>query len=195
MKILIASANEHKVREVESILREKNIDALSLRDFPPMPEVPENGTTLEENSLIKALAYHKETGMPVIADDTGLFVDALNGEPGVYSARYAGEDATYSDNCNKLLQELKNIGVEFSQAKFKTVICYLKDSDDFDFYEGEVKGKIINEKRGDNGFGYDPLFIPDGYNLTFAEMSDEEKNKVSHRARAVEKFINNFRTL
>lgn len=195
MNILVASANEHKVKEVESILRDQKVITLSLRDFPPMPEVPENGTTLEENSLIKALAYHEETGMSVIADDTGLLVDALNGEPGVYSARYAGEFASYSDNCKKLLKELTNIGIEFSPAKFKTVICYLKDSDDFNFYIGEVSGKIINEMRGDNGFGYDPLFIPDGYNTTFAEMTDEEKNKISHRARAVENFLNNFRKL
>lgn len=189
MKILIASANNHKVQEIKSILSEKNIDVVSLNDFPPIPDVPETGITLEENSHIKALAYHKETGLPVIADDTGLFVDALNGEPGVYSARYAGEEATYSDNCNKLISEFKKLGLESSPAHFKTVICYLKNENEYKFFEGQVDGTIITQLHGTNGFGYDPLFIPDGYNITFAEMTNTQKNELSHRAIAVKRFV------
>lgn len=193
MKILIASANNHKVEEIKSILSEKNIDVVSHNDFPPIPDVAETGVTLEENAHIKALAYHKETGLPVIADDTGLFVDALNGKPGVYSARYAGDDATYSDNCNKLISELKKLGLKSSPAHFMTVICYLKNENDFKFFEGRVNGMIATELCGTNGFGYDPLFIPDGYDITFAEMTNTQKNELSHRARAVKKFVEGVR--
>lgn len=187
-KLLIASNNLHKIKEISEILSGLEIKILSLKDFPDFPEVEETGNTLEENSLIKAKAISEKFNLPTLADDTGLFVDALNGEPGVYSARYAGENATYSDNCEKLLLNLKDIEGKERTASFTSVLClYISETEHY-FFKGNVEGRIIKKSRGDNGFGYDPLFVPKGFAKTYAEMGDVKKNELSHRALALKKF-------
>jgi len=189
MNILLATNNRHKAEELAAILG--GIDALkviTLRDLPIAPSEPvEDGDSLEANAYIKAREIFDATGIPTVADDTGLEVDALNGAPGVYSARYAGADATYEDNCRKLLAEMRDVPDENRTARFRTVICYT-DGTVTQFVEGSVEGRIVDDMRGDGGFGYDPLFLPTGSDRTFAEMSAEEKNGISHRARAVEKL-------
>ena len=162
----------------------------SSRDFGICIDVEENGITLEENAFKKALKNYQVLNMPVISDDTGLFVEAINGEPGVFSARYAGIDSTYSENCNKLLSVMNNIPESKRSAGFESVICLLINETEFYFFKGICKGLILNEIRGKNGFGYDPLFVPDGYDQTFAELSNSVKNKISHRALALQKFKN-----
>lgn len=195
-KILIASGNSHKIKEISSIISDiPSLELTSLNNFGVSLEVDENGSTLEENALIKAKAVYKLLEIPVISDDTGLFVNALNGEPGIYSARYAGIDASYEDNCNKLLNNLKEIDDENLQADFKCCICLLINSDEYYFFEGICRGKICRSPKGENGFGYDPVFLPDGFEKTFAELTDDEKNLISHRGRALEKlkeFLINF---
>lgn len=188
-KILIASGNSHKIKEISSIISDiPSLEMTSLKNFGISLEVDENGSTLEENALIKAKAVYKLLEMPVISDDTGLFVNALNGEPGIYSARYAGVDASYKDNCNKLLKNLREIEDDKLQADFKCCICLLINSDKYYFFEGICRGKICRSPRGENGFGYDPVFLPDGFEKTFAELTDDEKNVISHRGRALEKL-------
>ncbi|HRE41880.1 MAG TPA: RdgB/HAM1 family non-canonical purine NTP pyrophosphatase [Ignavibacteria bacterium] len=195
-KLIIASNNNHKISELRNILSDlNNIDIRSLRDENIFIEVDETGGTLEENAYLKASEIHQISGLPVIADDTGLFVDSLNGNPGVHSARYAGENSTYKQNCVKLISELNKLKLNFSRAEFKTVICFINEKGEEKYFEGIVKGKIITEFRGENGFGYDPLFIPDGFEKTFAELSDDEKNNLSHRAMAVKKFAEYFKKL
>jgi XTP/dITP diphosphohydrolase len=185
-ELIIASNNKHKIEEISQILSGCGIKIFSLKDFPEFPDPEETGTTLFENSLIKAKAVCGKFGKPAIADDTGLFVNSLKGEPGVYSARYSGENATYESNCEKLLKELQ--AHKDRSAEFRSVIClYINDSEKY-FFEGIVKGNIINEKRGSNGFGYDPLFVPEGMNKTFAELTEAEKNKISHRSLALQKL-------
>ncbi|MBS1516194.1 MAG: RdgB/HAM1 family non-canonical purine NTP pyrophosphatase [Bacteroidetes bacterium] len=185
-KLVIASNNGHKIEEISSILSGSEMKIFSLKDFPEFPDPEETGNTLEENSLIKAKAVSEKFNMPAIADDTGLFVNALNGEPGVYSARYSGENATYESNCQKLLDELKD--KPDRSAEFRSVIClYINEPEKY-FFEGIVKGSIINEKRGEKGFGYDPLFLPLHSEKTFAELTGEEKNKISHRSLALQKL-------
>ncbi len=188
-KILIASNNPHKITEIKSVLKDVNdIQILSPKDLGIDADVVEDGNSLEENALIKAKAIHKISNLPCVSDDTGLFVDALNGEPGIYSARYSGESATYADNCNKLLTNLKNTPDENRTARFESVICFYENENKNHFFKGICKGKIIKEPRGENGFGYDPLFMPDGFDRTFAEMPDDDKNKISHRGKALEGF-------
>lgn len=191
MNILLATNNRHKAEEIEAILSDLNgISVLTLSDYGrELPEPVEDGVTLEENAWIKAKEIHDATGLPVLADDTGLEVDQLDGAPGVYSARYAGESATYDDNCNALLDAMK--GATSRTARFRTVICYV-DTLRTLFAEGEVKGMITEEKRGEGGFGYDPIFCPEGSEKTFAEMSSEEKNQISHRGRALRNFHSTF---
>lgn len=188
MDVIFASHNENKVSEIRAILPEK-INLLSLNDIGFLDEIEENGTTLEENSKIKAETLYKLTGKNVFADDTGLFVESLNGAPGVHSARYAGTGNS-KDNREKLLKELENS--THRKAYFKTTIC-LFWKDEIYFFNGEIHGEIIPEERGEKGFGYDSIFVPDSYNQTFAEMNLNEKNKISHRTKAVEKLINFFR--
>lgn len=184
MNILIATGNPHKGAEIAAILSAiSNTTILTLADLPEaLPEPIEDGATLEENAYIKAREIFEATGIPTLADDTGLEVEALNGAPGVYSARYAGEDATYDDNCNRLLAELGESSAR--EARFRTVICYVDQFRTL-FSEGVVEGEITMERRGDGGFGYDPLFLPAGSDLTYAELSPDEKNRSSHRARAL----------
>lgn len=185
-KILVATNNKHKIKEIKSVLTSvKNISVLSLNDFGITADISEDGKTLEDNALLKAEHVFKLLNIPAISDDTGLFVDALYGEPGIYSARYAGENATYKDNCDKLLSALKNVTMNERKARFESVICFYKANSEYIFFKGVCHGRIIEEERGENGFGYDPVFVPDGSAKTFAELSDQEKNIISHRALAL----------
>lgn len=190
IKILVASNNSHKITEINYALKDiPNVKIHSLKDFGIKTEVIENGETLEANAFKKAKEIYDVLKIPALSDDTGLFADALNGEPGVYSARYAGDTASYYDNCIKLLSNLKNTPFENRTAAFETVICFYVNNYKHYFFKGICRGIISNVLKGKNGFGYDPVFIPEGYNISFAEMSEEEKNKISHRALA----LNNFR--
>jgi XTP/dITP diphosphohydrolase len=184
MEIIFASNNDHKVREIRSII-DSSIKLLSLKDIDINEDIPEEEPHLEGNALAKARYVYSLTGMNVFADDTGLEVDALGGLPGVKSARFAGESRDFSANIDKLLLMLgsnKN-----RKAQFRTVIALIWDNKEY-LFEGIVEGNIISERRGAGGFGYDPVFIPDGKSRTFAEMPLAEKNTVSHRARALEKL-------
>lgn len=187
-ELLIASNNPHKTDEIKSILKDSGISVFTLNEKGIDIDVVENSDTLEGNALKKAKEISEASGLPVFSDDTGLFIEALDGRPGVYSARYAGENASYKDNCSKVINELKTLGIEASPAEFKTIICLYVSENEHHFFEGVCKGNIITVSKGINGFGYDPIFIPDGYDRTFAELNAEEKNKISHRGRAVNKF-------
>ncbi len=190
IKIILASNNPHKITEINYALKDiPNVKIFSLKDFGIKAEVIENGETLEVNAFKKAKEIYDILKIPTLSDDTGLFADALDGEPGVYSARYAGDNASYYDNCIKLLSNLENIPHEKRTAGFKTVICFYLNKSKHYFFNGICKGIIANDFKGENGFGYDPVFIPEGYTKSFAEMSEEEKNNISHRALA----LNNFR--
>jgi XTP/dITP diphosphohydrolase len=183
-KIVFATNNAHKLREIRAILGQ-NFEVISLKELEIYDDIPETSDTLPGNALQKAEFVFNRTGLDCFADDTGLEVDSLNGEPGVYSARYAGEDASFDDNMNKLLAEL---GAETNrQARFRTVIALIMNKQEH-FFEGSVEGEILKEKAGGSGFGYDPIFRPKGYNQSFAEMSEELKNKISHRGLAVQKL-------
>lgn len=188
--IFIASKNQHKIAEMKEILSRTGLSVLSMNDVQDLPDVTETGSTLQENAVLKALAVYEFTGLPSVADDTGLEVDALHGEPGVYSARYAGPDASYSDNLNKLLAELKKMNQENRKARFRTVIA-LKTSAGLQTFHGVCEGEILKSGRGSKGFGYDPVFLPDGYTESFGEMEESEKNRISHRALALKK-LNEF---
>ena len=183
-KILFGTNNQNKLQEIRQILDEK-YEVLSLKDLGKQMDVEETETTLEGNAILKATTYYHHTGIPCFADDTGLEVEALNGAPGVYSARYAGENCSYDDNVNKMLREM--IGKENRKAQFRTVIAFYDGSQTLTF-DGIVNGQIIQERRGTNGFGYDPIFLPEGYQETFAELSSEVKNSISQRGKAVRKF-------
>lgn len=185
-KVILSSGNRHKISEIKDILKNMPFEVISKDNLGYKGfDVEEDGKSLEENAFKKAEELHKLAGGIVIADDTGLFVDALNGEPGVYSARYAGEPVSYKDNNALLLKNLKNVSMEKRTAHFKTVIAVVFEDGSKMTAEGTVNGKIAREERGENGFGYDPLFIVEGTGKTFAEMTEEEKNKISHRARAL----------
>lgn len=191
MKIVFATNNKHKLEEIRSILGSR-VEVLSLADINCHDDIPETGTTLEANAMQKAEYIAKKYGMSVFADDTGLEVDALNGAPGVYSARYAGGDGHDSEaNMTKLLAELGENNNR--NARFRTVIALIITDDNgktttVKQFEGIVNGTIIRERRGGEGFGYDPIFQPEGYNETFAELGNDIKNTISHRARAVAKL-------
>ncbi|MAO63896.1 MAG: non-canonical purine NTP pyrophosphatase, RdgB/HAM1 family [Balneola sp.] len=185
-QLVIASRNPHKIQEMQQILQPLGIEVLSTQDFAELEEVVEDKETLQGNALKKARYVASETGLPALSDDTGLEVEALDGAPGVYSARYAGKNASYQDNVDKLLVELKNATTR--KAQFRTVVALVNGAEEFTF-EGVCKGEIITEKRGSGGFGYDPVFRPDGYEKTFAELDSETKNKISHRGRAIQKFV------
>ncbi len=181
-RLILSSGNKHKIQEIKNILQDLNIEILSkdelgFSDF----DVEEDRDTLEGNAFKKAEELSKLVKGIVISDDTGLFVDALNGEPGVFSARYAGENATYEDNNNLLLSKLEKVAIEKRTAQFKTIIAIVTENGDKYSAEGICEGTICFEPKGDNGFGYDPLFYPKGYDKTFAELSDSEKNSLSHR--------------
>jgi XTP/dITP diphosphohydrolase len=184
-EIVFATNNKHKLAEVSAMLGD-DYKVVSLNEIGCFDDIPETADTLKGNALQKAEWVKERYGYDCFADDTGLEVEALGGAPGVYSARYAGENVTYADNNRKLLQEMK--GKTNRNAAFKTVICLILNGETH-FFEGEVRGRIIEENRGTTGFGYDPLFIPDGYDVTFAEMGAELKNKISHRARATAALV------
>lgn len=181
-KLVFATNNAHKLEEIRAILGNK-VEVLSLNDISCHTDIPETADTLEDNAALKAQYIYEHYGLDCFADDTGLEVEALGGAPGVYSARYAGGEGHDSEaNMKKLLKELE--GENDRRAQFRTVICLIEGGKEH-FFEGIVKGGIIEEKRGASGFGYDPVFVPEGYEETFAEMGSEEKNRISHRARAV----------
>jgi XTP/dITP diphosphohydrolase len=184
MTIVFASNNENKIMEIRSILG-NSFSLLSLDEINIREDIPENEPQLEGNALSKARYINNATGLNVFADDTGLEIEALNGLPGVHSARFAGDARDSSENINKVLNMLGN--TENRKARFRTVIALILDKKEY-LFEGIVTGTIINERRGDKGFGYDPVFIPDGKTRTFAEMDLDEKNKTSHRARAFNKL-------
>lgn len=184
MEIVFASNNKNKIKEINHVLG-NSFTLLSLSDIKMEEDISENETTLEGNALVKAGYIHRATGLNVFADDTGLEIEALNGRPGVHSARFAGEDKNPNANIDKVLDLLG--GNPDRKARFRTVIALIFNGKEY-LFEGIVTGSIINEKRGRKGFGYDPVFIPDGKSLTFAEMELDEKNSISHRARAFKKL-------
>ena len=184
MKIVLATHNMDKCAEMKSIMRGTPVKLLTLNEYPKIGEIIENGRTLLENALIKAKTVHKLTNLPALADDTGLEVDILNGQPGIYSARYAGEKCSYSDNVNKLLQEMDNISSDKRIAHFCTAIAYVDDNMELTT-EGTVQGLITDKRKGIDGFGYDPVFYVPNMKKTYAEMSMDEKNQISHRGIAI----------
>ncbi len=186
--IVLASRNKHKIEELRETLRPLGIEMKSALEFPDLKEVEEDKLTLEGNAIKKARYVYEETGLPALADDTGLEVDALDGRPGVYSARYAGEDASYEDNVRKLLAELAGVDKKDRGAQFRTVAALVSDMGTHTF-EGICRGVILTSRRGEKGFGYDPVFQPKGYTETFAQMSAEIKNKISHRGKAIKQFL------
>ena len=187
MQIVLATHNRGKMEEMAAILGHLPVELLTLDAFPEIGDIPETGNTLKENAFIKAETVHRLTGLPALADDTGLEVDALNGAPGIYSARYAGADATFDDNCQKMLKELHGIPVEKRTARFRTVIAFVNGGEK-EWVEGVAEGRIIEEKRGIGGFGYDPIFYYPPLRKTFAELDSVEKNSISHRGKALSNF-------
>lgn len=185
-KLVLASRNKNKIEEMKALVSGLGIEVLSALDFPELEEVEEDLPTLEGNALKKARYVHKQTGMPALSDDTGLEVEALNGAPGVYSARYAGENVSYQDNVLKLLKEMN--GKKNRTAQFRTVVALVIIADEFTF-EGVCEGEIIEDQRGSKGFGYDPVFLPNGFDETFAELDASIKNEISHRGKAIQKVI------
>lgn len=183
--LLFATSNKNKVLEIKKVLP-KEFNIKSLDDIGFCEEIPENENTIEGNAIFKANYIYKKYNLNVFADDTGLEVDSLNGKPGVHSARYAGISKNSRDNINKLLKKLKN--KKNRKARFKTVIALILNSKIHTF-EGVVEGIITKKPKGENGFGYDPVFIPSGYTKTFGELSIEEKNSISHRSLAMNKLI------
>lgn len=184
-KLVFATNNAHKLEEIRAILGDK-VEILSLNDINCHADIPETADTLQGNAALKAQYIYENYGLDCFADDTGLEVEALNGAPGIYSARYAGGEGHDSEaNMKKLLSEMQD--KDNRKARFRTVICLIEGGEEH-FFEGIVNGSIIRERKGGAGFGYDPVFMPDGYLETFAEMGNDEKNKISHRARAVQKL-------
>lgn len=188
MKIVVASRNRKKVEELRRILEDLNLTLLSINDFPELEEVVEDGETFEENALKKARYVSRLTGLPALSDDSGIEVEALGGKPGVRSARYAGENATDEDNVKKLLEEMKHVPMENRKARFVCSIALVFPNGEEKVFFGYVTGRITMEPKGNFGFGYDPVFVPNGYDRTFAEMTPEEKNKLSHRKEALDKL-------
>ncbi len=185
--LVLATRNPHKTEEIRAMLADLSITVRDLTEFPDCPDVEEDGRTLEENAMKKALSAHRCTGLPVIADDTGLEVYYLLGAPGVYSARYAGEDATYEDNNQKLLKEMTQVPPRKRQARFRCVVALVGKGFE-QLFEGKVEGDILRSPRGTNGFGYDPVFRPEGEERSYAQLSAEEKNSISHRAIAIRRL-------
>jgi XTP/dITP diphosphohydrolase len=184
--IVLATTNKNKILEFQTILRDFGVEIRSVSEFGPIPSVEEDGQTFEENAYKKAYHTARVLGLPAIADDSGLVVQALHGEPGVFSARYAGVNATDDDNTSKLLKKMK--GIKDRRASFKCVLSIAVPSGPALTYEGECNGIIIDEKRGNLGFGYDPVFFFEEYGKTFAELSMQEKNSISHRGKALSEF-------
>lgn len=188
MKILLATNNKDKVFEIKKILTLPDLHILTLEDLNLKIEVDEDQKSLEGNAIKKARTVFEISGIPSVADDTGLFVEALNGAPGVLSSRYAGINASYADNWKKLLKDLEPFTNQRKNAYFKTVVCYYFQPEKYLLFDGVCKGQIAPDARGENGFGYDPVFIPDGFSQTYAEMTVEQKNLISHRNKAFAKL-------
>lgn len=191
MELVFATNNPHKLRELQQLLGDE-IHLLSLNDIGCNEEVPENQATLEGNAAEKSFFIFEKYGYNCFADDTGLEIEALDGEPGVYSARYAGEEKSAEANMARVLEKMK--GITNRKARFRTVISLVIDGKENQF-EGFVEGEILLEKRGTEGFGYDPIFQPDGVSQSFAEMNSEQKNQLSHRGRAVQKLVRYLKSL
>lgn len=183
MRVILASNNKNKIREMAQILEPFGMEVISQREAGADFVVEENGTTFRENAELKAAAVFETLNAPVIADDSGLMVDALNGAPGVYSHRYAGENATDKERCEKLLSELADVPEEKRTARFVCEICFIDEKGERHFFTGKCEGIIGTEEKGENGFGYDPVFYVGGVSL--AEMTDDEKNSISHRGEAL----------
>ena len=193
MKLVIATRNKHKLEEIRTLFTVPDLEIVSAFDFPDIPDVIEDGDTFEANSLKKALILARATGCWALADDSGLEVDALDKRPGIYSARYAGEPCDHAKNNAKLLEELAN--KTDRTARFRCVIALSSPTGQTQTVSGHVEGRIGHELRGTEGFGYDPLFIPDGHTTTFAELGPEIKNSISHRGRALKKALASWRPI
>lgn len=191
IELVFATNNQHKLGEMRQLAGDK-FHLYSLRDINCFDDIPETADTLEGNAALKARYVWEKFGKNCFADDTGLEVDALNGRPGVYSARYAGEDQNSEANLAKVLKELN--GNSNRVARFRTVICLIIEGVEY-FFEGIVDGRLLSEQRGKEGFGYDPIFVPDGFDKTFAEMDLNVKNKISHRSKATEKLLHFLQSL
>lgn len=187
MQLLVATRNRHKLRELRELLADLDLELVSAADLPGLPEISEDAPTLRDNAIKKAVETAKASGKLTLADDSGLEVDALQGEPGVYSARYAGPKATDHENNLKLLRALDGVPLEKRTARFRCVVAVADPAGLVDVVEGICNGMILTEERGGGGFGYDPLFIPDGQVKTFAELPPEVKNRISHRGKAMQK--------
>ena len=187
MDLIFATHNRHKVSEVQAMLP-AGIHVRSLSDLGCDEDIPETADTLQGNALQKAQFVHERYQCNCFADDTGLEIDALDGRPGVYSARYAGEGCSFDDNVRKVLAELENVPLAQRTARFRTVVALILDGRTY-FFEGKVEGLMTLERHGVEGFGYDPIFLPEGYGQTFAEMDASEKNRISHRGRAMAKMV------
>ncbi len=186
-KLVVASHNQGKINEIKNLLKQLNIEVISSAELN-IRDIEETGTTFAENAKIKAEATSLMCGLPCLADDSGLCVDALDGRPGVYSARYA-PDRNFKLGIQKLLSEIEQTKSNNRNAHFSCCLAFARPKEKTIFFEGRVDGKISSQPQGDNGFGYDPIFIPDGFNQTFAELGNDIKNTMSHRSRALEKFI------
>ncbi len=187
-ELIIATHNNDKKTEMQYALKDLEVKILSLDSFPEIGEIEESGSTLLENSFIKAKEVYRETGIPTLADDTGLEVEFLNGAPGVYSARYAGKNVTYEDNVKKLLSELSGVEKKLRAAQFRTVISFFSSKKEL-WVDGRIEGIITEKPIGEKGFGYDSVFFVPNRDLTFAQMGREEKNKISHRGLALKKMV------
>jgi XTP/dITP diphosphohydrolase len=188
MKILLASHNKDKAAEFRGLLQALPLELVTLDEFPHISPVEEDASTLEGNALKKAREVFRLTGIPALADDTGLEVRYLNDAPGVFSSRFAGPGATYDDNVRKLLRAMRGVPPRRRGARFRAVLAFVPAPGQQEFAEGIVNGVILESPRGTGGFGYDPIFVPHGQNKTYAEMDLREKNRVSHRARAMERM-------
>ena len=192
--IIISSSNKHKISEIITTIKPLFDKIYSLSDFPDIGDIKEDGTSIVENSFIKSRVAFNHTKLPSMADDTVLEVDHLMGDPGIYTARYAGENATYEENMDKLLKNLTGVPWEQRTARFKTVVTYVDGKHDF-FVEGCFEGKILESKQGDLGFGYDPIFYASAQNMSLGDMGLEQKNQISHRAIAIQKFVDKIKRL
>ncbi len=195
-ELVLATNNRHKAAELQALLSDVGVRIRTLAEFPDAPEVVEDGTTCEANAIKKATAIAHHTGLPAMADDTGLMVEALGGRPGVYAARYAGEQATYEDNWRKLLGELQGVPVAKRRARFVTVVAFVPRPDaQAQVVEGALDGVIAEQPAGTHGFGYDPVFVVPELGKTLAQLTSEEKNRISHRARALAKVREILQTM
>jgi XTP/dITP diphosphohydrolase len=194
-QLLLASQNRDKAREFQDLLAPLGISLVTLNDMPHAGSIVEDADTLEGNALKKARESYQRTGVPAVGDDTGLEVFYLRDEPGVYSSRYAGSGATYADNVDKLLRNLRGVPPRRRGAQFRCVLAFVSSPTGHHLLEGRVRGVILEKPRGQHGFGYDPVFLPDGEDLTLAEMEVAQKNAISHRGQAIRKFVQLLRDL